>query len=121
MGLTEAAANTVAELETKLAGATARAADLQTERRKLSFDANTGDDVACRRLNKLNAQSATIDLEIENIRSAIDEGRRRLFEANAPRRRPCTWKRPKQPRSSPIASLNADVTSMRPSMPLAQS
>jgi hypothetical protein len=77
----ENATNIVAELETKLAGATARAADLQTERRRLSFDANTGDDSARKRLDKLNSQSATADLEIENVRSAIEEARRRLADA----------------------------------------
>jgi DNA repair exonuclease SbcCD ATPase subunit len=83
MGLTstEQARATVAQLEEKLADASARAVELQTERRKLSFDANTGDDSARKRLDKLNAQSATIDLEIENMRSAIEEARRRLADA----------------------------------------
>jgi hypothetical protein len=79
--ITEAAANTVTELESKLADASARAAALHTERRRLSFDANTGDDAARKRLDKLNAQSATADLEIENVRSAIEEARRRLADA----------------------------------------
>jgi hypothetical protein len=77
----EKSAATLAHLETKLAHATARATELQTERRKLSFDANTGDDAARKRLDKLNATSAVSGLEIENIKSAIDEARRRLAEA----------------------------------------
>ena len=55
--------------------------DLQTERRRLSFDANTGDTKALKELEKLNARSATAGLEIENIRSAIDEAKRRLSAA----------------------------------------
>ena len=55
--------------------------DLQTERRRLSFDANTGDGAAEKRLKALNTEAAHINLDIENIRSAIDEAKRRLAAA----------------------------------------
>ena len=78
---TDAARQIVAELENKLAAAEARAAELQTERRRLSFDANTGDETARKALDKLNKEAATAGLEIENIRSAIEEAKRRLQAA----------------------------------------
>ena len=67
--------NTLAQLERKLAEATARATDLQTERRSVAFKANTGNADARKALDKLNGQSATADLEIENVKSAIEEAR----------------------------------------------
>jgi hypothetical protein len=78
---TEEARRIVAELQTKLADATSRAADLQTERRRLAFDANTGDPKARKALDAANAESATASLEIENVKSAIDEAKRRLQAA----------------------------------------
>ena len=78
---TEAARQIVAELEGKLAAGEARAVDLQTERRRLSFDANTGDGAAEKRLKALNTEAAHINLDIENVRSAIDEAKRRLTAA----------------------------------------
>jgi hypothetical protein len=77
----ETARQTLAGLEQKLASAEAHGVELQTERRRLSFDANTGDTKALKELEKLNARSATAGLEIENIRSAIDEAKRRLSAA----------------------------------------
>ena len=71
----------VAELENKLAAAEARAVELQTERRRLSFAANTGDGAAEKRLKALNTEAAHIALDIENIRSAIEEAKRRLAAA----------------------------------------
>ena len=71
----------VAELENKLAAAEARAVELQTERRRLSFAANTGDGAAEKRLKALNTEAAHINLDIENVRSAIDEAKRRLAAA----------------------------------------
>ena len=61
--------------------AEARAVDLQTERRRLSFAANTGDGAAEKRLRALNTEAAHINLDIENVRSAIDEAKRRLAAA----------------------------------------
>ena len=77
----EEARRIVAELENKLAAAEARAVELQTERRRLSFDANTGDGAAEKGLKALNTEAAHINLDIENIRSAIDEAKRRLAAA----------------------------------------
>jgi hypothetical protein len=72
---------TLERLESELARATNRATELQTERRKLSFEAHSGDKGARKALDAANAASATAILEIENVRSALDEGRRRLAEA----------------------------------------
>ena len=77
----EEARRIAAELENKLAAAEARAVDLQTERRRLSFAANTGDGAAEKRLKALNTEAAHINLDIENVRSAIDEAKRRLAAA----------------------------------------
>ena len=55
--------------------------DLQTERRRLSFAANMGDGAAEKRLKALNTEAAHINLDIENVRSAIDEAKRRLAAA----------------------------------------
>jgi septal ring factor EnvC (AmiA/AmiB activator) len=75
------AKETVVKLEGNLAQAHARATELQTARRKLAFDANTGDASAKKELDKLNAQSTTIAFEIENLRSAIDEARVKVTDA----------------------------------------
>jgi hypothetical protein len=77
----EDAKTTLDKLGAKLVEATDRAVGLQTERRSLAYAANTGDHKARKALDAANAQSATADLEIENIKSAIDEARRRLAEA----------------------------------------
>ena len=71
----------VADLEGKFAAAESRATELQTERRRLSFDANTGDGAAEKRLRALNTEAAHINLDVENVRSAIDEAKRRLAAA----------------------------------------
>jgi hypothetical protein len=77
----EAVRQIVIDLEGKLAAAIAKATALQTDRRQLAFDANTGDQKARKALDTANSASATADLEIENVRSAIEEARRRLGEA----------------------------------------
>src|SRR5579872_6550140 len=81
MNTSEEARRVVAELENKLAAAEARAAELQAERRRLSFDANTGDGSAEKKLKALNTESAHITLDIENLRSALEEAKRRLAAA----------------------------------------
>ena len=43
--------------------------------------ANTGDGAAEKRLKALNTEAAHINLDIENVRSAIDEAKRRLAAA----------------------------------------
>jgi hypothetical protein len=75
------AKETITKFENELAQAHARATELQTLRRKQSFSAHSGDVGAKKELDKLNAQSTTIAFEIENLRSAIDEARIRLAEA----------------------------------------
>ena len=77
----ETARATLAELETKLAGITARSIELADERRRIAFDALAGDGAAEKRLKALNTESAHIHLDVENIRSAIDEAKRRLNAA----------------------------------------
>jgi hypothetical protein len=72
---------TLARLEAKLAEVSGHAIELQTERRRLAFDANVGDQKARKALDAANAASATADLEIENVKSAIQEGQRRLAAA----------------------------------------
>jgi hypothetical protein len=71
----------VAQLEQKLSDASAKAVELQTERQRISFDAATGDAAARKALDKANAATTTVGLDIENLRSAIEEAKRRLAEA----------------------------------------
>jgi hypothetical protein len=81
MSTQQQAQQTVAQLKAKLAEATSRSIALATERRKLSFDALSGDEVARERLADLNKQSAAGELDVENARSAVEEGKRRLAVA----------------------------------------
>ena len=56
--------------------------DLQTERRRLSFAANTGDGAAAKGLKALNTEAAHIrSRHRECSQSAIDEAKRRLAAA----------------------------------------
>jgi small-conductance mechanosensitive channel len=75
------AKETVERLEAELAKATDRGTALQVDRRKLAFGAHNGDDAARKKLDKLTAESVTIGLEVENLRSAIDEAKARLADA----------------------------------------
>jgi hypothetical protein len=77
----EKARATLADLELKLSEASAQAVENATERQRISFDALSGDAAAQKRLDKLNAQSGVIGIAIENAKSAVEEGRRRLAEA----------------------------------------
>ena len=81
MSDSETARQTAADLEQKLAKITARSIELADERRRLAFDANTGDSAAEKRLKALNTEAAHINLDTENVRSAIEEGKRRLAAA----------------------------------------
>jgi hypothetical protein len=81
MSTQQQAQQTLAQLKAKLAGATSRGIALATERRQLSYAAFTGDEAARDRLDKLNAQSAVVDIEAENAKSAVEEGKRRLAVA----------------------------------------
>lgn len=71
----------LAKLESNLVGATNNATALQAERRKIAFSACNGDGHARSVLDELNTNSAVAHLEIENAKSAIEEGRRQLAEA----------------------------------------
>jgi hypothetical protein len=77
----EQAQQILSTLEAKLVAVTAQATGLQTLRRKLSFDANTGDAKARKALDDANAAFATAALEIENTSAAVEEAKRRLSEA----------------------------------------
>jgi hypothetical protein len=77
----ERARQTLADLELRLSEASAKAVELQTERQRLSFDANVGDAAARKALDEANAASTTISLELENLRSAIEEAKRKLAES----------------------------------------
>jgi hypothetical protein len=77
----EEANQILSALEAKLAAASGRAIELQTLRRKLSYAANTGDHKARKALDDANASSATADLEIENVKSAIEAARHHRSEA----------------------------------------
>jgi hypothetical protein len=72
---------TVADLEFKLADASARAVSLQVERKRHAYDANTGRAAAKKSLEAANSASAKIGFEIENLRHAIEEAKRRLVES----------------------------------------
>jgi hypothetical protein len=80
MSVQQAQAN-LSHLKFKLALADASAIALQTERQRLSFDAATGDAAAREALDRANAATVTGDLEIQNLRSAVEEGKRRLAVA----------------------------------------
>jgi hypothetical protein len=77
----EQARQTLAQLELRLSEASAKAVEIATERQRISFAANTGDAAARKALDKANAATTTVTLEIENLRSAIEEAKRRLAEA----------------------------------------
>jgi hypothetical protein len=68
-------------LEADLAKATDRATALQVERRKLSFAAHSGDKPSRAKLDKLNGESVTAGLEIENLMAAADEAKSRVAAA----------------------------------------
>jgi hypothetical protein len=75
-------ARIVAELESKLVAVTDRATALATERRRLAFSSATGSDAkAASKLEKLNADSAVVLIENENLHAALEEARHRLASA----------------------------------------
>ena len=71
----------LSKLENNLIKATNNATALQAERRKIAFSACNGDGHARSVLDELNTNSAVASLEIENAKSALEEGRRQLAEA----------------------------------------
>jgi hypothetical protein len=72
---------TLERIDADLAKATDHGTQLQVERRKLSFASHSGDAKAKARLDKLNTESLTAGLEIENLISAADEAKARLASA----------------------------------------
>ena len=129
----ESARAVLADLEGKLANATAREAALADQRRRLSFDAETGDLKARKALDEANRASVSISLEIENLRSAIEEAARRAISAERDAALEATRKKARRvqdiaaaaaPRGIRIAeaaatlrdeikALNADLNEMR--------
>jgi hypothetical protein len=77
----ETARRIVADLESKLAAASGKATDLATERRRLAYDASTGDKPAAKELSKLTIESASVAIEHENATIAVHEARHRLASA----------------------------------------
>ncbi len=82
----DAARRTLSDFESKRADAVLRVDALKEQRKRLAFDANTGDEAAgALALNrpKLTSESATIDLTIENLGAGIAEAKRRVGAAEA--------------------------------------
>lgn len=75
------ARTTLDALQSKLAELTSREIELADRRRRLSFDANTGDAEARAALDEANKSTAALGLEAENLRSALEEAKRRLTAA----------------------------------------
>jgi hypothetical protein len=78
---TAEAQEVLADLEQKHAAALARQAEAATERRRISFDAHTGDAAARAKLDELNGAGAVLTGEIASLAEAIDEARGRVSEA----------------------------------------
>jgi hypothetical protein len=72
---------TIAKLEANLVAASNKATALQTERRKISFRAHSGDAEARTALDEVTAASTTAALEIENLKFSIEEAKRLIAEA----------------------------------------
>jgi len=81
MNVVDEAKNTLEKLEANLAAAMNKATVLQTERRRVSFKACNGDNHARALLDEMNTSSMVATLELENIKSAIEEARHRLSQA----------------------------------------
>jgi hypothetical protein len=81
MNSIEKAKDVVRRLQDKLVQATDRATELATKRRRISFNAHSGDALASEALAEATAESTRVVLEIENIRFAISEAEGRIPEA----------------------------------------
>jgi hypothetical protein len=78
----EKAKAVVTRLEKELAAVTNKATAAATERRRLSYSAHgCGDEKARAELSSANAASAALALDAENLRSAIEDARRKVGEA----------------------------------------
>jgi CHAD domain-containing protein len=82
MNSIETARKVVASLERQLADITNRAIATDLERRRLSYSApGCGDEEARAELSAANAASAALVLDAENLRSAIEDAKRHVVEA----------------------------------------
>jgi chromosome segregation ATPase len=81
MDTVDQARQIAAELESKLAAVSQKVMDLATSRRRLAYDASTGDAKAHKELAKLTAESAVVSIEHENATIAVHEARHRLASA----------------------------------------
>jgi hypothetical protein len=78
----EKAKAVVTRLEKELAAVTNKATAAATERRRLSYSAHgCGDEKARAELSSANAASAALALDAENLRSAIEDAKRHVVEA----------------------------------------
>jgi hypothetical protein len=78
----EKAKAVVTRLEKELAAVTNKATASATERRRLSYSAHgCGDEKARAELSSANAASATLAIDAENLRSAIEDAKGRVVEA----------------------------------------
>jgi hypothetical protein len=77
----ESARDTLAQLKDKLAESDRRSIDLESEARQISLAAMTGDAAARKRLDKLNGERATHELESRNVRAAIRAQEAAVVEA----------------------------------------
>lgn len=99
MDAVAAATGALGELEERRRAAVARQGELAEERSRLSYAALAGDDkAAAKRLAALTQETATADLEIENIRSAIVEAKARLAAAERDAEMAAELKRAEQAR-----------------------
>jgi hypothetical protein len=70
-------------LQAKLGELRRKEADINDERRRLSYSANTGDRVARKALEDATTKAATLALEIENCEFAIAESNNHTVRAKA--------------------------------------
>jgi hypothetical protein len=75
------AKSVLSKLAANLVAATNKATALMASRRQVSFKACNGDSHARALLDEMNTSSMVATLELENIRSAIDEARSQLAAA----------------------------------------
>jgi chromosome segregation ATPase len=81
------ARETVASLVSARAALEERAAELQTEREEVAFDAYTGDKAAKKRLDAINSEGIRHQTEAASIEAAMRTAQARLSEAEADQNR----------------------------------
>jgi hypothetical protein len=77
------ARETLAGLERKHADALARQTMIAHDRRKIGFDAHTGDKAARAQLDNLNREAVTLAAELDSLAAAVAEASDRLTRAEA--------------------------------------